>query len=86
MSRNDLLAKLVRLEDARHCAFENVLLSKAGNNEMQVNKLDQAEAEMKQIKAEHGITRDEVLAYRKRNTFVAKSVTHAMDHLKTIFG
>ena len=86
MNRNDLLAKLVRLEDARHCAFENVLLSKAGRNEAQVNKLDQAEAEIKQLKAEHGITREEVLAYRKRNTFTAQSVDHAMDHLKTIFG
>ena len=86
MSRNDLLAKLVKLEDARHCAFENVLLSKAGSNEMQVSKLGQAEAEIKQLKAEHGITRDEVLAYRKRNTFTAKSVSHAMDHLKNIFG
>lgn len=86
MSRNDLLAKLVKLEDVRHCAFENVLLSKAGSNEMQVSKLDQAEAEIKQLKSEHGITREEVLAYRKRNTFTAKSVGHAMDHLKTIFG
>lgn len=86
MSRNDILAKLVKLEDARHCAFENLLLSKAGSNEMQASKLDQAESEIKQLKAEHGITRDEVLAYRKRNTFVAKSFGDAMDHLKTIFG
>lgn len=86
MSRNDLLAKLVKLEDARHFALENVLLSKAGSNEMQVNKLNQAESEIRQLKDEHCITRDEVLAYRKRNTFTAKSVGHAMDHLKNIFG
>lgn len=86
MSRAEILSHHMELIEKHHVATHNAYLNKPGDRDEAHQRMIQArDAVLDSVEA-HGITRAELTDHSKRNTFTAKSVGHAMDHLKAIFG
>lgn len=86
MSRTEILSHHMELIEKHHVATHNAYLNKPGDRDEAHQRMILARDAVLNSAETNGITRDELTAHSKRNTFTAKSVSHAMDHLKTIFG
>lgn len=86
MSRAEILSHHMELIEKHHVATHNAYLNKPGDRDEEHQRMIQARDAVIESAETNGITRAELTAHSKRNTFTAKSVGHTMDHLKTIFG